>query len=84
MRRISLSRHPIEEQSEKYWIEGDLRLMVKTNPVAFVIAQAAGAASGGRQRILDLQPAALHRRVGLVIGSKNKVERITAYHRQGT
>lgn len=45
MRRISLSRHPIEEQSEKYWIEGDLRLMVKTNPVAFIIAQAAGAAS---------------------------------------
>ena len=45
--------------------------------------EAGGAASGGRQRILDLAPMALHQRVGLVTGSKNQVERITTYHSQG-
>ena len=34
--------------------------------------------SGGR--ILDVQPTALHQRIGVIIGSKNEVERVTSYH----
>jgi fructose-1,6-bisphosphatase I len=36
--------------------------------------------TNGRQRILDLQPSKLHERVAVVLGSKNEVERVTAYH----
>jgi len=63
--------------------EGRLRLMYEANPMAFIVEQAGGAATDGRRRILDIQPAALHQRVGVVIGSKNEVERVTSYHAQG-
>ena len=33
-----------------------------------------------QQRILDLQPTKLHERVSVILGSKNEVERVTAYH----
>ena len=32
--------------------------------------------------ILDLQPGQLHERVSVVLGSRNEVERVTAYHRE--
>jgi fructose-1,6-bisphosphatase I len=63
--------------------EGRLRLMYEANPMAFIVEQAGGAATDGRQRILDLQPTALHERVGVVLGSKNEVERVTRYHAEG-
>jgi len=59
---------------------GRLRLMYEANPMAFIVEQAGGAATDGRQRILDIQPSALHQRVGVVLGAKNEVERVTAYH----
>ena len=39
-----------------------------------------GAATNGRQRILDIQPTQLHERVSVILGSKNEVERVTSYH----
>ncbi|MGZ8156716.1 MAG: class 1 fructose-bisphosphatase [Burkholderiales bacterium] len=60
--------------------EGRLRLMYEANPMAFIVEQAGGAATDGRQRILDIQPSALHQRIGVVLGSKNEVERVTRYH----
>ncbi|MGZ5052852.1 MAG: class 1 fructose-bisphosphatase [Methylobacter sp.] len=59
---------------------GHLRLLYEANPMAFIIEQAGGACSTGRERILDLKPNALHQRVPLVLGSKNEVERIVGYH----
>ncbi|MBS0595658.1 MAG: class 1 fructose-bisphosphatase [Proteobacteria bacterium] len=59
---------------------GKLRLMYEANPMAFLIEQAGGAATNGRQRILDLMPSKLHERVAVVLGSKNEVARVTAYH----
>jgi fructose-1,6-bisphosphatase I len=59
---------------------GKLRLMYEANPMAFLVEQAGGAATDGRQRILDKQPSKLHERVAVVLGSKNEVERVTAYH----
>ncbi|HYP70341.1 MAG TPA: fructose-bisphosphatase class I, partial [Variovorax sp.] len=41
---------------------------------------AGGAATNGRQRILDLDPTKLHERVAVVLGSKNEVDRVTGYH----
>ena len=59
---------------------GKLRLMYEGNPMAFIVEQAGGMATNGHQRILDIQPAALHERVAVFLGSKEEVERVTAYH----
>jgi fructose-1,6-bisphosphatase I len=59
---------------------GKLRLMYEANPMSWLIEQAGGAATNGKQRILDLQPTKLHERVSVILGSKNEVERVTAYH----
>jgi len=59
---------------------GKLRLLYEANPMSWLIEQAGGAATNGKQRILDLQPAQLHERVSVILGSKNEVERVTRYH----
>jgi len=59
---------------------GRLRLMYEASPIGFLIEQAGGAASTGRQRILELLPHQLHQRVPVILGSKNEVERIARYH----
>jgi fructose-1,6-bisphosphatase I len=59
---------------------GKLRLMYEANPMAWLIEQAGGAATNGRQRILDIQPTSLHERVSVILGSKNEVDRVTSYH----
>ncbi|MFM2275170.1 MAG: hypothetical protein RL211_1042 [Pseudomonadota bacterium] len=61
---------------------GKLRLMYEANPMSWLIEQAGGAATNGRQRILDLQPGQLHERVSVILGSKNEVERVTRYHNE--
>jgi len=59
---------------------GKLRLMYEANPMGWIVEQAGGAATNGRQRILDIQPQKLHERVSVILGSKNEVERVTGYH----
>jgi fructose-1,6-bisphosphatase I / sedoheptulose-1,7-bisphosphatase len=61
---------------------GRLRLLYEANPIGFVMEQAGGRASTGRQPMLGVKPSALHQRVGLVFGSKNEVERIERYHHE--
>ena len=61
---------------------GKLRLMYEANPMAFLVEQAGGEATNANERIMDLQPTKLHERVSVVLGSKNEVERVTAYHRE--
>ena len=55
--------------------QGRLRLLYECNPLAFIAEQAGGLATDGKERILDIQPNALHQRVGFYIGSKNMVEK---------
>jgi fructose-1,6-bisphosphatase I len=59
--------------------EGRLRLMYEANPMSFLIEQAGGAATDGRQRILEIQPKGLHQRAGVILGSKNEVDRVARY-----
>jgi fructose-1,6-bisphosphatase I len=61
---------------------GKLRLMYEANPMALIVEQAGGAATTGLVRILDVQPESLHQRVPVFLGSKNEIERVTAYHRE--
>lgn len=61
---------------------GRLRLLYEANPMAFIVEQAGGAATNGRIRLLEVVPTKLHERVAVFLGSKEEVERVTAYHRE--
>jgi Fructose-1,6-bisphosphatase len=61
---------------------GRLRLLYEANPVAFLIEQAGGRATTGRQRVLDVEPQSLHQRIPLIFGPAEEVERIETYHRE--
>jgi fructose-1,6-bisphosphatase I len=61
------------------YTEGRLRLMYEANPMSFIVEQAGGSATNGLTRILDISPTALHQRVGVILGSKNEVDRVTSY-----
>ena len=63
--------YPADDKSPN----GKLRLMYEANPLGFVAEQAGGAASSGRERILDIQPDALHQRVPLMLGPADVVEK---------
>jgi fructose-1,6-bisphosphatase I len=52
---------------------GKLRLVYECNPVAWIIEQAGGMASDGRQRILEVGVKALHQCTPIFIGSKGMV-----------
>lgn len=52
---------------------GKLRLMYECNPMAFIVEAAGGRATNGKQRILEIQPAELHQRIPIFIGSENDV-----------
>lgn len=62
---------------------GRLRLMYEANPMALLIEQAGGAASTGKQRMLEVQPTGLHQRVPVILGSRNEVAVVERYHREG-
>jgi fructose-1,6-bisphosphatase I len=53
---------------------GKLRLLYECNPLAFICEQAGGAATNGRQRLMDVVPTELHQRAPLYIGSKRDVD----------
>lgn len=53
---------------------GRLRLVYEANPLAWIIEQAGGAATNGRERILSLEPADLHQRTPFIAGSRIEVE----------
>jgi fructose-1,6-bisphosphatase I/sedoheptulose-1,7-bisphosphatase len=61
---------------------GRLRLTYECNPIAFVIEQAGGMATTGRQRILEVEVTGLHQRIPFIFGSAAEVERIERLHRE--
>ncbi len=54
--------------------EGKLRLLYELNPMAFLVEQAGGAASTGKQRILDIEPESEDQRAPVFIGTSEAVE----------
>lgn len=59
---------------------GHVRLLHEANPIAFLVEQAGGRASTGRQPVLQVRPSSLHQSAGLVFGSRHEVELIERYH----
>ena len=60
----------------KDFASGKLRLLYEANPIAIIAEQAGGAATDGRQRILDIQPETIHQRTPLIVGSQVEMERL--------
>jgi fructose-1,6-bisphosphatase I len=61
---------------------GKLRLLYEANPMSFIVEQAGGVSSTGRQRIMDIQTESIHQRVPVILGTKNEVERLESYYRE--
>ncbi len=59
---------------------GKLRLLYEANPMGWLIQQAGGLISTGREDILDITPSGLHQRVPVILGARNEVERLQRYH----
>ncbi|MEQ9301056.1 MAG: class 1 fructose-bisphosphatase [Cyclobacteriaceae bacterium] len=59
--------------------EGKLRLLYECNSLALLAEQAGGRATDGKQRILDIEPKALHQRSPLYIGSKAMVDKMESF-----
>ncbi|NWG23830.1 MAG: class 1 fructose-bisphosphatase [Pseudorhodoplanes sp.] len=59
---------------------GRLRLLFEANPIAFLIEQAGGRASSGREDILRITPADIHQRIPFVFGAKEEVDLIEDLH----
>ncbi|MRR50823.1 MAG: class 1 fructose-bisphosphatase [Rhodocyclaceae bacterium] len=74
--------YPLDEKTRTKG--GRLRLLYEANPISFIIEQAGGASTTGRQRVMETQATDIHQRVSLIFGSKNEVERIERYHREYT
>ncbi len=60
--------------------KGRLRMVYECAPIAFVIEQAGGKATDAIDSLMEQQADELHGRTPFVFGSRDKVEKITAYH----
>ena len=70
--------YPSDSQNIKQG--GKLRLMYEANPMSFLVEQAGGVATTGRQRILEIAPTHLHQRVPVILGAKVEAELLVKYH----
>lgn len=80
--RGGIFMYPVDEKMKAKGLEGKLRLMYEANPMSFIVEQAGGMSSTGRERIMEINPNHLHQRVPVILGSKEEVERVVAYHKE--
>jgi fructose-1,6-bisphosphatase I len=52
---------------------GKIRVLYEAHPLAFVVEQAGGRASTGKERVLDVAPRTLHERIPIAIGSADEI-----------
>jgi fructose-1,6-bisphosphatase I len=74
--RGGIFMYPIDEKLKKAGNEGKLRLMYEANPMGFIVEQAGGLCTTGRERIMEIKPSHLNQRVPVVLGYKNEVHRV--------
>jgi len=75
-----LFMYPADSRSEK----GKLRIIYECNPLGFIAETAGGAAYSATDRVLELEPAGLHDRCGLIIGPKADVELAVSFINQSS
>lgn len=62
--------------SDKKNVNGKLRLLYEGAPMSFLIEQAGGMSSTGRNRVMEIFPDQVHIRVPIIMGSKNDVQEV--------
>jgi fructose-1,6-bisphosphatase I len=62
---------------------GKIRMLYESHPLAFVVEQAGGRATTGKDRVLDLAPKRLHERIPIAIGSAFEVDLYERFVRGG-
>ncbi len=55
---------------------GKLRLLYEAAPMSFLIEQAGGLSTTGRDRIMEIVPGNVHQRVPVIMGSKHEVQEV--------
>jgi fructose-1,6-bisphosphatase I len=59
--------------------EGKLRLLYEAAPMSFLMEQAGGLSTTGKERIMDLVPTSVHQRVPIIMGSPEDVNEAMKY-----
>ena len=72
--------YPEDERLRAKGTAGKLRLLYEASPMALLVEQAGGLAHTGVEPILDVEPDSLHQRVPVMMGSREEMERLIAYH----
>jgi fructose-1,6-bisphosphatase I len=62
--------------NRKGFHQGRIRLLYEANPMSWLVEQAGGRATTGRDRVLDVVPASLHQKTPLICGSRDEVDRV--------
>lgn len=57
-----------------------LHQLCQANPVSFLVEQAGGRASNGREQVLAVTPRELHQQTSVILGARVEVERLEQYH----
>ena len=73
--------YPYDAKAAAKGMGGKLRLIYEANPISFIVEQAGGLASTGRERIMDITPSELHQRIPVVMGSREEVQYVTDLHK---
>jgi len=58
---------------------GKLRLLYECNPASFIVEQAGGRGTDGKDNILDLQPRTIHDRTQVFLGSTAEIQELHKY-----
>ncbi len=58
---------------------GKLRLLYEASPMAFLIEQAGGKATDGKQDILKIKPTDIHQRTPVFLGSKKEIDQLMEF-----
>ena len=59
---------------------GKLRLLYEAAPMSFLVEQAGGLGTTGKNRIMDIQPQTVHQRVPCFLGSHDDVAEVKKYY----
>lgn len=59
---------------------GKIRLLYEGAPMSFIVEQAGGKCSTGRQRIMEIKPERVHQRIPVFLGSYDDVVELESYY----
>jgi len=62
--------------------EGKLRLLYEVFPMSFIVENAGGKSTNGKERLLSLVPKKIHQRSPIILGSKEDVEEVENFYKQ--